>query len=243
MLIKKYNTVQHGFDSGKGSENNPINIDTVAVYPKQWQYSMRDLPSKVKEPIYDKIRTSLWNKVKNPYQKEYDDASEAFNKLQRTITWPDNAKDIINNMGKAIDNYYGWDPLNSSEGYNALKSFYDNPGFKMYLTTYPYFNIPNIISHSRAGGTWLPTIDSQMSDSDYNLITNNCSDATKKFIEYVKGVKMPNWVVTTPLKVRKWTNENIKYKNIYNDNYYIDEIPLTVEEFNKAYNYEKKKNN
>jgi hypothetical protein len=30
-----------------------------------------------------------------------------------------------------------------------------------------------------------------MSDKGYNLLWNNCSDATKKLLEHIKQIKMP----------------------------------------------------
>ena len=111
------------------------------------------------------------------------------------------------------------------------------------------------ISHSDLRGP-RGSIDVKMSDPGYNLITNNCSDATKRALEYVKGTKMPErwYSMTTPNKVRKWAVETLhalplikgdsllrpdklEYMHIpdipISRNYYdriADIIPLSIEE-------------
>lgn len=185
------------------NKNNPIEIPAVVVKPQPWQLAYSVLPRDVKNRVYDIVRNQVKDVAANPYEDEYLAAKKEFEPIGRDY-WPDNAVAITKRFDKAMNKYYRWDPLNSAEGYQALKKFHDNPGVYMELVTYPYFSrIP--ISHSEIHGTG-PTVNMQMHDKGYNLFTNNCSDATKQMIEHIKGVKMPkNFLeMTTPNKVKNW---------------------------------------
>ena len=235
MQIRKYQ------NSGKLNDGEiHVNIDPVIITPEPWQYTLRDWNEPHKEQIYRKIYGELLKTVKNPYQDEYDQAQKEWEKLKND-EWPSNAEEIIDNMSKAIDNYGSWNPLNSIEGYYKLKEFHDNPGIELHLITYPWFDKHYWISHSMiVGNGYVPTINSQMSDKNYNLLWNNCSDATKKLIEHIKGIKMPEkWHgITTPAQVKDWVKNTFPTKS-YGDTI---GIPLNMTEYLKWHNYEKKKN-
>ena len=73
----------------------------------------------------------------------------------------------------------------------------------------------------------LPTlacINKKMLDADYNLLTNNCSDATREVLEEISGKKLNPFLFTTPGDVRDFFKENFKVFNDYSrkgeDNYY-----------------------
>lgn len=63
-----------------------------------------------------------------------------------------------------------------------------------------------------------------MLDADYNLLTNNCSDATREVLEEISGKKLNPFLFTTPGDVRDFFKENFKVFNDYSrkgeDNYY-----------------------
>lgn len=48
------------------------------------------------------------------------------------------------------------------------------------------------------------------SDADYNLITNNCSDATREVLEELAGKKINPFLFTTPGDVRDFFKENFE---------------------------------
>lgn len=245
------------------NENNPIEIPTIVVKPQPWQLAYSALPQDVKNNIYSIVKNQIKDVATNPYKEEYLAAKKEFDPIGRNY-WPANAEKITDRFDKAIDNYYRWNPLNSEEGYQALKKFHDDPGVHLELVTYPYLSrIP--ISHSEIHGAG-PSVNVQMNDKGYNLFTNNCSDATKKLIEHVKGVNMPEgYWMTTPNKVRKWAVntfptipvvkgdsvlmtsrrfEPIKYlhnpeaaKVINERNVTHDIFPLNITELSRWYNY------
>lgn len=241
MQIRKYQ------NSGKLDEGEiHVNIDPVTITPEPWQYALRDFPlKKYKNQIYSQTRNELRDVVDNPYQEEYNEAHNAWKKLQDLEYWPDNAMEIIENYSKAVDNYYNWDELNSYEGYKKLKQFHDNPEVNLTLTTYPWLDPSYLISHSAIYSTgednaWTPFVDVKMSDKGYNLLWNNCSDATKKLLEHIKQIKMPEkWHgITTPNQVKEWAIKKLGGKKVkYSKD--IVNIPLNISEFNRWYNYER----
>lgn len=52
------------------------------------------------------------------------------------------------------------------------------------------------------------TVSKDFSDNDYNLITNNCADDTRKVLEFLFSKKMNPWLFTTPGDTRDFLLEN-----------------------------------
>lgn len=245
MQIRKYQ------NSGKLNEGEiHVNIDPVTVTPEPWQYALRDYNQyDHKQEVYEELRRRLSNTIKNPYEDEYTRASNEFEKLGNNY-WPANAREIIDNMDKAMDNYYGWDPLNSEEGYYKLKEFHDNPNLYLTLDTYPWGPfLPHSAIYDDNGLMYKnDPINVGMSDKGYNLLWNNCSDATKKLLEHIKGIKMPEkWHgITTPAQVEDWVKNTFNTTNLNGIGYAPEDsifIPLTITEYNRWHNYEKEKKN
>ena len=67
-------------------------------------------------------------------------------------------------------------------------------------------------------------INKSGSDADYNLLTNNCSDATREVLEEISGKKLNPFLFTTPGDVRDFFKENFEIFKSDNrkgeDNYY-----------------------
>ena len=160
------------------NKSNPIEVPEIIVVPSPWQLAYSALPKDVKQRIYDIVRDRIEGTATNPHKEEYDAAKKEFEKIGGNY-WPDNALEITTRFDKALTNYHRWDPLNSEEGYQALKDFHDNPGVYLRLATYPYFHSRMPISHSELSGP-RGYINLSMSDPGYNIVTNNCSDATRR---------------------------------------------------------------
>lgn len=81
-------------------------------------------------------------------------------------------------------------------------------------TYYPLSSQYPFTGHSALGlwpdyeGGPISYISKDMSASDYNLVTNNCADATRTVLEEVLGIKMHPWFFTTPGDVRDFLIEN-----------------------------------
>lgn len=82
------------------------------------------------------------------------------------------------------------------------------------LETFKPFDKHNLIGHSKI---ILHTIDpelkstyvdTRLKDKNYNLITNNCSDDTRKVLEAVFNKKVEPFLFTTPGDVRDFFIEN-----------------------------------
>lgn len=46
-----------------------------------------------------------------------------------------------------------------------------------------------------------------MNDKGYNLVTNNCADATRKVLEAIYQIKMNPWLFTTPGDVKDFLRD------------------------------------
>lgn len=78
------------------------------------------------------------------------------------------------------------------------------------------------------------TISSHPSDNDYNLITNNCSDDTRKVLEAAFKKKMNPFLFTTPGDSRDFLIENGGVVDpAYNNSHYIN---VSKEDYLRAYN-------
>jgi hypothetical protein len=56
-----------------------------------------------------------------------------------------------------------------------------------------------------------------MEDSGYNLVTNNCADATRCALETISGKKMNPYFFTTPGDVLDFFKENFDVRKVKND--------------------------
>ena len=85
-----------------------------------------------------------------------------------------------------------------------------DPNSKSQVTLTTYY--PMVSAYPYTGHSKLKTeggniIDVKSNDVGYNLITNNCSDATRKALEMASGKKMNNWFFTTPGDVKDFAEQ------------------------------------
>lgn len=99
---------------------------------------------------------------------------------------------------------------------------------KLY-TYYPSLRSQYPIGHSAI--QYRPIgINKGMKDEDYNLLTNNCSDATGQCLEKIFGKKMNTVLFTTPGDVRDFAIEN---GGIQKPNLPFVSIPMNESRYNK----------
>lgn len=101
------------------------------------------------------------------------------NKLYLRTHYPVLSKDFPLTGHSEIDAYLNKNPI------------YDEDDDKVYIDTYRH-----------------TYIDKQMSDDGYNLVTNNCADATRCALEDVSGKKMNPYFFTTPGDVLDFFKKN-----------------------------------
>lgn len=140
---------------------------------------------------------------------EYDDSNLVDYVYENLKKGVENNKYIHLNIGpdKIIAN--GYAPL-------KLHTYYPN------LRNYP-------IGHSAIQYRPLG-INKGMNDGDYNLLTNNCSDATGQCLEKIFGKKMNTVLFTTPGDVRDFAIEN---GGIQKPNLPFVSIPMNESRYNK----------
>lgn len=98
--------------------------------------------------------------------------------------------------------YYPFQNSFPYTGHSKLKI----PITKEVLDKYGYTN-PN--NNSDYG---ILTIDKKSYDSDYNLLLNNCSDATLKYLNTMFGTKEQPFLYTTPGNVQNFAIDRLKGK-------------------------------
>lgn len=69
-------------------------------------------------------------------------------------------------------------------------------------------------------------------DNDYNLLFNNCSDATRRVLEKFYGDKMNQFLFTTPENVRDYFKDKT---NLKEDKFHQIILPLNNLEFKRLY--------
>ena len=97
-------------------------------------------------------------------------------------------------------------------------------------TYYPFISDFKYTGHSQLG-----RIDKSGRSKDYNLITNNCADATRRCLEYIFNKKDNNFLFTTPGDVRDFALDKlhgIKIPKGYKYNEELDKLVKTRQKNN-----------
>lgn len=123
-------------------------------------------------------------------------------------------KDYLEGSGESVDSYY-------KDIYSKLDNMKKYPNFLTLETYYPIISkfaktghsslgvagiIPNSKGDAQIGSI---NIDKGSKNKDYNLIANNCSDATRCGLEEAFGKKLNAFLFTTPGDVQDWALEEL----------------------------------
>lgn len=112
-------------------------------------------------------------------------------------------------------------------------------------TYYPFISKKYpLTGHSKLVTPGGNRIDVKSSDPDYNLITQNCSDATREALENATGQKINPWFFTTPGDVRSFAENTLGGKSVDMGNGLIRTfIPLPQSQINSIARYAQDLNN
>lgn len=92
------------------------------------------------------------------------------------------------------------------------------------------------LSNSKAHGNTRAVVSKDSSDSDYNLITNNCADSTRYVLEKVFGKTAKPFLFTTPGDVQDFLKENASdYQIESRDGRDSIRVPISYNDYEKAY--------
>lgn len=107
------------------------------------------------------------------------------------------------------------------------------------LTTYyPFVSDYPLSGHSRLDTPGGNSVNVMSDDPGYNLLLNNCSDATRQALEQATGRKMSPWLFTTPGDVRSFAEDVLGGKSFDNGDGSIETwIDLPQQQINKIAQY------
>lgn len=162
-------------------------------------------------------------------------------------------------LGIVHDNFKGdnytfalptYDEYGEKVGFGTDKYPYVLPETVVYpnnvtLTTYYPFNPHYLIGHSsvqfKTSNPKLKNglVNTKSSDPNYNLITNNCSDDTRKVLEDTFGIPLDYNLFTTPGDVRDYFKERgatIKHKKVNSKNNFstTQVMPISEHQYRKG---------
>lgn len=95
------------------------------------------------------------------------------------------------------------------------------------LETYPFGHPNNLISHSSLTVPGGAVVTGKFKDSDYNLITNNCSDHTGKALEAIFKKEYSPGLISTPYDTMKYAESLGGKTKKTKKGYYRTVIPIT----------------